>query len=253
MKKLIIIMLFGIIVNGCKEAIVEPKVEIIQNQFPIEIGKTYKYNYSETDTNGTVVENGIRVTTFTGSTTKLNTLYFVQNDSFYLSTLTTTETFVRTTNAGVYYFVDTTGFSSQIPDTILRSITIDPELIYLSKPLVEPRNWGVYKVLFNIQGVAIPLIEFTANFIGKENLNINVNNEDKTYDCFKVKYNLRIAIPDLSNNSLIISEYSSFSWFAEDVGLIKSEGSPVLVRGFDLGSLDFSFAENNAVQVLTNF
>lgn len=253
MKNLIILIFITITFFGCKEAVNEPKVEIIQNLVPVNEGSVYKYSYVENDSAGATIENGERVTRIIGSNTRINTQYFIQRDSFYLSTSSSSETNIRKTNAGVYYFVDTTGFSSQIPDTILNLITIDPELIYLSLPLTEPRQWSVYRVLLNIQSIALPLIEFNGRFVGKENLTLTINNESKNYECFKIRYELTIRIPDLSNNSFTTESYSAHSWFAEEVGLIKSEGSPIIVRGFDLSNLDLENANRTSVQILTSY
>ena len=124
MKKKIFVLIISAILlaTTCKESTTEPQVETINDQyFVINDGASFNYNLTITDTTGFSI-NGNRFMLFDDSTIIGGTKYKIQIDSFEtfipFDTLTTTSiSYIRDSNTGVFSYADTTGFTSFLPDS----------------------------------------------------------------------------------------------------------------------------------------
>lgn len=122
MKILSLIIITMFLVIACKESTTEPNTEVINDQYLlIKNGVGFSYDLTITDSTGFSV-NGNRYLLFNDSTILDGTKYKIQIDSFEtfipFDTLTTSSiSYIRNSNTGVFTFADTVGFTSfyQIP------------------------------------------------------------------------------------------------------------------------------------------
>ncbi len=117
------------------------------NYYPSASGNYYKYSIDRTDSTGTH-STGTSSSTFNGTKTFLGTEYQIKIDSINIANVVTAnESYVRTTQAGVYAYFDTSGVSEFIPDTLLQYITISNEMTLYSFPFTAGKApWSVFKM-----------------------------------------------------------------------------------------------------------
>ena len=118
------------------------------NYFPSKDGTYYKYDVEKTDSNNTQ-STGTRDSRCS-STNEKGGSYSKQTDSVTINGSTEVYTSLyRKTNAGVYYFLDTTGFAASLSSSFsvyIPYITIDQEMLSLSYPLQSGKSWTVLKL-----------------------------------------------------------------------------------------------------------
>src|SRR3970040_2131930 len=168
MKKIILLSLVAAITFGywgCKKSESEGPTSpgTTENYFPNNEGTSYKYSYSRTDSSGQ--SNGTRTTYYKGSITIKGTSYKVQIDSLNLSASLQVDTsYFRTTSAGTYFFIDTTGFAASITDSslipLIPYVTIDNELSAYSFPLQAGKTWPVFKI--NLASLNLTVVDVSA-------------------------------------------------------------------------------------------
>jgi hypothetical protein len=234
-KSLIIILLLSLgafLINSCSKndsGSNGGNGEENKNYFPNTDGAYYKYNVNRTDSEG-VQTSGTRSVSYSGM--KTGTAYQRQIDTLtitgsVISESLVSESYFRKTDAGVYYFLDTTGLAGNIPanyQQYISQLIIDPEMILLSTP--PPANWTVFKILL----AASSIINVNATNLGTESF----NNGTFSGTALKIKYDVNITIPFLPAQSL-----SAFCWFLPEIGAAKWEGSATVINALSGGGIDF--------------
>ena len=209
------------------------------NYFPNNDGAYYKYNVNRTDS-GNVQTTGTRSVKYDGM--KPGTAYQRQIDSSTIDAVTfVSESYFRKTDAGVYYFLDTTGLASNIPpqyQQYIPQLSIDAEMILLSTP--PPNNWPVFKILLATTSV----ISVNATNLGTESF----NNGAVSGTALKVRYDVNITIPLLPAQTL-----SAFCWFLPDVGVAKWEGNATVINALSGGGIDFGDSTTVITQDLSYY
>jgi hypothetical protein len=195
--------------------------------FPNIDGAYYKYNVNRTDSNG-IQTTGTRSVNYNG--TKPGTAYQRQIDSSTFGAVTVvSESYFRKTNAGVYYFLDTTGLASNIPpqyQQYISSLQIDTDLILIVSPL-QP-DWPVFKIILTLTNASI--IDVKATNEGTEAF----NNGAVSGEAVKIKYDVVIALPLTPAQTL-----TAFCWFFPDVGIVRWEGNATVINALSGGGIDF--------------
>ncbi|MGE5846351.1 MAG: hypothetical protein ACM34O_06475 [Ignavibacteria bacterium] len=197
------------------------------NYFPNNDGAYYKYNVNRTDSDGVQI-SGTRSVNYDGNGTKAGTPYQRQIDSSTIGIfIIVSESYFRKTGTGVYYFLDTTGFASNIPpgyQYLIPQLVIDPEMILLTTP---PQNdWPVFKILL----ANLSILNVKATNLGKE----TISSGAVSGEALKVKYDVTIAIPALPVQTL-----TAFCWFVPNVGAAKWEGNATVINALSGGGIDF--------------
>jgi len=257
MKKIILLSLFAVLAFGywgCKKSESEGPTSpgTTENYFPNNEGTSYKYSYSRTDSSGQ--SNGTRTTYYKGSITIKGTSYKVQIDSLNLSASLQVDTsYFRTTSAGTYFFIDTTGFAASITDPslipLIPFVTIDNELLAYSFPLQAGKSWPVFKITLTSPIVAT-VVDVSAVVVGTESITLNLPSGLTNKDAVKIKFTLTLRLNPLSP---IVQTYTANAWLVQDIGPAKWEGSGTLVNVFTGLGIDFADTITVVNQSLIDF
>jgi hypothetical protein len=233
-----VIMVMSLLFAACKKesSPVDPgNGGNTQNYFPDNNNAFYKYDVVYQDTTDAVYE-GERTTRYSGTVDISGTTYIRQIDSINLEgNITTGESFFRKSNMGVYYYLDTTGISEIFPAEYLSLITLSTEMTAFTSPLNENSVWTVFlmSILNN------DLLRVEANVTGRENITINLLSGSVNREALKIKYLLRLYIPDPEN--LLMGTYETFetyAWIVDGIGVVRWEGSAAVVAAFTGGGID---------------
>ena len=238
MKKKIFVLIISAILlaTACKESTTEPQVETINDQyFVINDGASFNYNLTITDTTGFSV-NGNRFMLFDDSTIIGGTKYKIQIDSFEtfipFDTLTTTSiSYMRNSNTGVFSYADTTGFTSFLPDSLRQYVTVDREARVLFYPLAVNQIFPVYTLSLSATIIGINVLDIDASVVADEVLNLILNSVPVQKQSFKIKYVFVIRL-----SSTIEFQYEAYGWVVKDLGFVKWDG--------DSEVFNFLFNEN---------
>ncbi len=243
------ILILSVFLNACKNNSTNPSPLEINTNFPNGDGSTYKFSVEKTDSNGTQTA-GTRNTDYAGTQVKNNTAYQVQIDSFNLSGVSEISlSYFRKANDGVFYFLDTTGLTSFIPAIYLSYLHIDSEMRELLFPLVSGSSWPVFKLTLNYQIFNLTIIDFSANYVGKESVLLHLTSGDLTKEAIKIKYTLNLTIPNSTNTNT----YSAYAWFVDGIGIVKWQGSGVILNAFAGGGVDLTDTTSVITQSLISY
>ena len=257
MKKIILLSLVAVLAFGywgCTKSESEGPTSpgTSENYFPNNEGTNYKYSYIRTDSTGQY--NGTRSTYYKGSATVLGTAYKIQIDSLNLSASLQVDTsYFRTTSAGTYFFIDTTGFAASITDPslipLIPFVTIDNELLAYSFPLQAGKSWPVFKITLTSPIVAT-VVDVSAVVVGTESITLNLPSGLTNKDAVKIKFTLTLRLNPLSP---IVQTYTANAWLVQDIGPAKWEGSGTLVNVFTGLGIDFADTITVVNQSLIDF
>ena len=253
MKKLlsgfIIIMILGLLVSACnKDNSTNPPVQNYTGYFPDGDGTTYTYSIAKTDSNGTQT-TGTRSTEYSGTEVKNGTTYQVQIDSFDISGLSSVSlSYFRKTNDSLYYFLDTTGLSSSIPDSLQNNISLDKEMKILSFPVNENKTWSVFQLSIKYAIFNLNVLTVDGAYDGTENITLNLNSGDTNKDAVRLKYTLSIKVPGGPT-----TEYNAFAWLVDGIGIVKWQGNAAILDAFAGGGIDLSDTTSVITQNLTSY
>lgn len=239
--KIFTVIFFAILIfTGCKERLYQAETETYPDLFPLVRGSSFVYNVDSLDAAGNQFPIGKAYIKFTDTASFLNTLYLTQSDSLVLNSESILSlTHLRKTNAGIYYYTDTTGLGALIPDTLKMFTTVDGEISALSSPPVTGRTWNAYKFIAGIFSV----ISLTAEYGNEETLVLNLNGIEKEVKTRKVNYTLVITIPPQEQGGTSAQfTFRGSGWYSENIGLVRLEGDSSL----------FSFIQGDISNLFTN-
>ncbi len=232
------------------------------NYFPATNGNYYKYSLDRTDSTGTK-STGTRSETFNGTKTILGTEYQVQVDSTFIASLTTTsESYLRksqpaagSSNYGVYVYLDTSGISNLIPDSLLQYLKISDEMTLYSFPFDQVNNWSVLSVKLDFGIAAITLVDLKATYEGTENINLNLVSGAKTMSAAKIKYSLTLTIPDPNNifGAPATQVYTANAWLVSNIGPVKWDGNASLLNAIVGGDIELADTSGSISQSLIDY
>jgi hypothetical protein len=253
MKKLLI-SIFGLLlfITACKEAPIQPVTEQDPNEYPAKSGSIFYYDIDSTDLNGVKYNIGYRKSEY-GNLIQLNGVeYLMQIDSTSINNiLTTTISYFRKTAAGVYFYVDTSSFTSlipaEIPDSLRSLIKIDSEITAFSFPLQVGKYWTAFSLSF----FNIPLIELKTSVYTKDTLEIYLNKELKNITAQRMIFELIIV-----NNPLDMEDktkYYATGWYVNGIGFVKIEGSNLILSMLAGGTINLQTESDKLKQTMTGY
>jgi hypothetical protein len=221
-----------------------------ENYFPDNNNAYYRYEVIYQDTTGAVFE-GERSTRYSGTNEISGTTYIRQIDSLNLEgNISSSESFFRKTNLGVYYYLDTTGLSEIIPAEYLSLFTISNEMTAVVLPLQQTSAWTVFfmSILNN------DFVRVEANVTGKETITINLISGDISRESLKIRYLLSVYVPDPDNILVGTYEtYETFAWIVEGIGIVRWEGNAAVMAAFTGGGIDIDESAAQATQNLVEY
>ncbi len=238
--KLLSFILAGLLfVYSCTEenSTNPPGEENLPVYFPNSEGTFYKYEIIQTDTNG-VASMGIRDVVYLEDTLINSTRYKLQIDSIQTNLqLSVSSSYFRTTETGVFYFVDTTGFTNTLPDSLQSSVELQDELRAYLFPLSEGTFWTVYRISIEVnEFLSFNLVNITGKYISDETLILDISDGTQTINTKKVEIIFKLQTGAADS----VITFNANTWLAEDIGIVKMEGSAIVLNLFSGGGLDLS-------------
>jgi hypothetical protein len=245
---LIILVTVACIFNSCKsDSSTESSGELVADEtyFPAGEGTSYKYNVNRVDAENNQ-STGTRSSVYSGTMG----IYQIQIDSLIFPELTTVDSaFFRKTGTGIFFFLDTTGLYTSIPDSLLPSLTFDEEMRSFLFPMYDQSNWPVFKMALTVQGFTFYPVEVNASYAGKENLSLNLIDGTENVDAVKVMFRLSIKTNPLGS----AANYDAFAWLAKDKGIVKWQGCGTIVNAFTGGGIVFDDTTSTVSQDIIEY
>lgn len=219
-KILTLIILIIVLAAACKQSTTEPTIETQNNKyFSLNDGSSYVYNLEISDSTGLII-TGFRSTLFYDSTIIDGTTYKIQKDSFLTTTGTQTNvSFVRESSSGVFYYADTTGLTSFVPDSLRQYLLVDRESRILFYPLAINQTFPVYTISLINGNLGVSLVDLYAKVEAEEILDLTLNGSMIQKKAFRIKYNFIIKLSET-----LEYEYQALGWTVKDIGFVKLEG-----------------------------
>jgi len=251
--KLVSFFLAGIfIVYSCSEenSTNPPDDENLPIYFPDTEGTNYKYEITESDSNG-VSSTGFRAVVYLEDTLINGTRYKIQVDSTQSNLqLSVTSSYFRTTETGVFYYVDTTGFTNILPDSLQSSVEIQEEMRAYLFPLSEGTLWPVYRISVELNDlITVNLVDITGKFVADEKLTLDISGETKSVNTKKVEIDFKLRT-SLTDSAITLN---ANTWLADNIGIVKMEGSSIILNLITGGGLDFSDIGKTTTQNLIDY
>ena len=251
--KLLSFLLAGLLfVYSCTEenSTNPPGEENLPVYFPNSEGTFYVYEIIQTDTNG-VISTGIRNVDYLEDTLINSTKYKLQVDSVQTDLqFSVSSSYFRTTETGVFYFVDTTGLTNTLPDSLRSSVELQDEMRAFLFPLSEGTLWPVYRISIELnEFLRFNLVDITGKFIADEILMLNISNGIQTVNTKKVEIVFKLQTG--ATDSVIT--FNANTWLAEDIGTVKMEGSAIVLNLISGGGLDLSDISKTTTQNLIDY
>lgn len=233
MKKKYLIFTFVItliLLLGCsEERLPTPPTQDIE-LFPSEVGTNYTYNVSfglQNPITG-IKKSRILPKANIKLVSGIVSIYQPQLDSIIYQGNTLIDTaYFRKTSSGVFYFIDTTGFSQLVPDSLKSFLAIDTESRILFFPLSLNQTWPVYQVDIKIGGIPVfsPIRTF-AKVVDFYKMDFVTRNSKITSNVYKIEYNLEIQLSPEGQ----VERQIAVAYFANGIGFIKWEGQSNVVN-----------------------
>ena len=233
MKKSLLPLLFTLMVAiGCKESTTEPPPpepppnENSEDYFPNSDGNYYYYNVMASDSSG-LIQSGTRKIYFSGDTSLLQTPYQIRIDSLQLNgDQSNLNSYFRKSITGIFYSLDTTGFTSMVPDSLLGSISFSLEYRILFQPLEIFQIWPVFKVQVNV--IQFDIFTIDAQVISKNMIDLTLNDSTLTKDVFTIRYTAKLT----TSLTQPPSTFGAIAEIAEGIGFIRWEGDSEIINFF---------------------
>lgn len=155
-------------------------------------------------------------------------IYQPQVDTiFYQGRTLVDTTYFRKTSSGVFYFVDTTGFSQLLPDSLKNFLTVDTESRLLFFPLSLNQTWPVYQIDIKVAGVPVfsPIRTF-AKVIDTYQLDLVLRNSNITVTAYRIEYNLDVQLSPEGQ----VERQTAIAEFAVGLGFIRWYGHTSVIN-----------------------
>lgn len=236
--------------HGCtSDKSTNPVVEDNPVYYPGTEGSFYKYEIVQQTSKG-FAQNGFRIVHFGGDITLDRKSYKTQIDSIIAANETSTSiSYFRITDTGVFTFVDTTGLYNNFPDSLQSSIDLQTEMRLFLFPLSAGSSWPVYKVSIYINELIVyDLLDISGRYISDETIALNLLSGAQSLNTKKIKYELNIQ----DDTSGSVTTYTAFAWLAQDIGVVKMEGDGLVLSLFS-GGLQLSGISETVMQTLVDY
>ena len=266
-KKVILISTvfsFAILFNACKsKSSTEPNTSSVSGDFfPNGDGSSYKYSTVRTDSNGTQT-SGTRSTTYSGTTDMNGITFQNQIDTITVNGYSTVaHSFFLKSDSSVVYALDTAGLSQTIPDSLKQifQLQFDPTLKLLQLPLQDGATWPVFNLSLKISlgggaNLTFNVVNVSASYEGMEQVPLNLTTGNVTENAAKIKYTLKLSIPDTQNPLATPSSvtYISYAWLANNIGIVQWRGNGLISSVFGGGGINFADTTSTVTQSLVSY
>jgi hypothetical protein len=236
--------------EACKESSTTEspgEIEVDAGYFPHANGSYYKYSIIKIDSLGTQLI-GVRSSFYNGDTLIANTGYQVQIDTIEIASQTTiNHSYFRTTESGAFYFLDTTGLSASVPDSVLQFITFDEQIRLLLFPMYNGTSWPSFRMNYVQGSFSFTPVEVRGAYQGKET--IFLPPLFTSIEAAKIKFTLSIRLSPIGSPVI----FEATGWLSENIGFVKWEGNGTIVSAFTGGGIDFDDTTSVVTQNLIEY
>lgn len=229
------------------------------NFYPGGLGTSLQYKVDTLNRNTNMYDSvGTRTSTFDRMEVIDSTQYIVQVNNTVVDTLMLPgELRFRRTSNGIYFFIDTTGFSEVVPDSLIQqyqlTISIDDEFNGFSSQALSSGSWNAFKLNISVGTlITISVVDVAANYLGEENIFIKQTRTNAKAK--KIEYKIKLSIPNPNNPTQFdVQEYTATGWYVENIGLVRLRGNGLLVNTITTGTIDFADTTKSIDQTLGSY
>ncbi len=254
-----ILIIISFVISSCKksDSSVNPDNTNVDNSnyFPATIGNNYKYNFERTASSG-LPTTGIRYTRYQSLSGPAGNgiIYDIKQIDSVASegSATVYTSFFRKNDGSSYYFLDTTGFSENLPPEFLAYLPylkIDQEMLLLTSSLKDGETWPVFKVNLEQGVVALTVVDVEAAYLGKENITLNLQSGSVTRPAVKIQYSFSLINPLTQAKQTV----TAYGWFVANVGAVQWQGNALLLDVFTRGEINFSDSTSTGSENLVDY
>ena len=230
--------------------------ETAASYYPGGIGSTFIYSIDSFGKKASDnVSIGTRTVVFTGTKTIDGTQYTSQTTASVIGPDSLVNvSYFRTTDAGDYLYIDTTGFSAFVPDSLKSLVTInfDKEVNFFIQNFQSSPTWNAYS-LNAVLIITFNVLKLTATYQGSEDINLNLTGGQATKTAQKIKYELILTIPNVSGGPSPQSVFDAYAWYVKDIGLVKIDGNATVLEALAGYGINFADTTKNISQSLTSY
>jgi len=254
------LLIIALLFNACKNnpTASTPNNGTGSSYFPNGDGTNYKYSIVQTDSAKNQT-SGTRSATYSGTTIRGSITYQNEIDTiqFSLFSAVTRSLFVKNynNNNAVMISIDTTGFSDLVPDTLRQYISMDQNITIFQFPFQSGSTWPVFNMSLKLGVLSINLVSVTANYIGTEQVALNLTSGNVTQTAARIQYTLKLTIPNPNNifAAPLTSTYLATAWVADNIGIIKVQGNSTLLDAFTGLGINFADTTSTITQSLISY
>ncbi|MHB1688572.1 MAG: hypothetical protein ACYCVH_14560 [Ignavibacteriaceae bacterium] len=257
-KWLLLVVIFStaILFNACKNSNSVAAVSTggTNAYFPNGNGSNFVYTVQSTDSTDT--KTGTRSATYSGTSViggitfqkEIDTLAF--GASAHVAT-----SFFNVSSSEVDYFLDTTGLSASIPDSLIKYLSFSSTLKAFAFPFQSGGSWDVFDMGLKIGSFNIPIINVTAFYLGTEPITLNLTSGQSSQTAAKINYILTLTIPNLSNPLAppATTHYYANAWLVQGIGVVKWHGSGAVFSAFSGNGVNISDSTTIVTQTLISY
>lgn len=253
----LLILLLPLYLLACKNSntVSPPTTGANSAYFPNKDGNNYVYSIHTTDSTGGTI-TGTRSATYSGTAIvngisfqkEIDTLSFGAGNQVNLS-------FFQVSGDSVFFALDTAGLSKIIPDSLMPFISIDSKLKAFVLSFQSGSNWDVFNLGLKYGPLSFNLVNVKANYLGSEQLSLNLSNGQSTQNAQKINYVLTLTIPNQSNffATPLTYQYSATAWLVQNIGVVKWQGSGAVFSAFSGQGVNLADTTNTVSETLLSY
>ena len=230
MKKIPALFVILLLISyACNESVYEPYNNNFSDFFPNSDGNYYYYNVSVLDTNGSIIQSGLKKSHYIGDTIIFSIKNQIKVDSFQLGSLQNiNNSYFRKDAYGVFNYVDvdTNGFYFLLPDSLRGNISFPIQYPILLNTLKDSQSWHLFDAWANIPEFLVFNVE--AEIVSLDTFIIPNQSTTRFTDAYNIKYTASLITGVNQPPKL----FEVHGWFAKGVGPVKWEGDSELINFF---------------------
>jgi hypothetical protein len=232
MKKIsIFFSLLLLITCSCNESVNEPYNNNFSDYFPNSEGNYYYYNVTVLDTNGSIIQSGLKKSHYFGDTIIFSIKNQIKVDSFQLGSLQNiNNSYFRKDAYGVLNSVnvDTNGFYFLLPDSLRGGVSFPLQYPIILNSLEVEQKWDLFEVWFDVLPFAFRVFNVEAEIVSLDTFFIPNQSTTRFTEAYEIKYTASLTTN--LNQSPELFEVNA--WFAKGIGPVKWEGDSELINFF---------------------
>ena len=232
MKKIPALFVILLLISyACNESVYEPYNNNFSDFFPNSDGNYYYYNVSVLDTNGSIIQSGLKKSHYFGDTIIFSIKNQIKVDSFQLGSLQNiNNSYFRKDAYGVFNSVDvdTNGFYFLLPDSLRGGISFPTQFPVILNSLEVEQKWHLFEVWVDLLQYGFRAFNVEAEIVSLDTFLIPNQSTTRFTDAYNIKYSASLITGVNQSPKL----FEVHGWFAKGIGPVKWEGDSELINFF---------------------